>query len=526
LSASFSRTQTVRKPGVTATSSGVVAAQHVLAAEAGAEVLAQGGDAVDAAVAVSFAIGVLEPWMSGPAGGGAMMLWRADEGSAKALHFGMRASAALDPGHYPLSGRQKASDLFTWDAVLDDRNVVGGSAVAVPGVVAGAAAAHERYGRMEWAELLQPAIGYAREGMQVDWYASLIIASAARDLARDPDAAVMFLDDGRWPKTANWTSLDEIRLDQSRMAETLELMARDGPDAFYRGEIGEALVRDVTDKGGFLTREDLAAYRAEWQTPLEIPYRHHRLWAVPRLTAGPALADAMTAWQHGFVPGDGADADCYVAIASALRSAYARRLADAGEGESPNAPSCTTHFSIVDRHGNMVAITQTLLSAFGARVVSPRTGLVLNNGIMWFDPVPGGPNSLGPGRRCLMNVCPVIGEAGRRRFALGASGGRKIMPAVGQVAAFLADFGMSIEEAVAAPRLDASGGSNVVVDERFAGDAVDALLSRWPTVKAKRLPFPYAFACPAGVMREGDVNSGASETFSPWGDAVAEDSPG
>lgn len=520
MTSSFSRSQIVRKPGAGPTASGVVAAQHVLAAQAGAEILAQGGDAVDAAVAVSFAIGVLEPWMSGPAGGGAMMLWRAGEGRAQALHFGMRSSVSLDPGHYPLSGGERDSDLFAWEAVVENRNVTGASAVAVPGLVAGAFAAHERYGRMSWAELLAPAIGFARGGLKVDWYASLLIASAARDLARDPAAAAMFLDDGLWPKTAGWTALSNIRLDQSAMADTLEHLAREGAAAFYTGDIGAALVRDVTGKGGFLTREDLAAYVPEWQAPLEIPYRGGRLWAVPRRSAGPALADAMGGWQEGFAPGEGPDAQSFAAVAAALHAAYARRLE--GPGESPQAPACTTHFSIVDRHGNMVAMTQTLLSTFGARIVSPATGLLLNNGIMWFDPVPGRANSLAPGTPCLMNVCPVVGEAGARRFALGASGGRKIMPAVGQISSFLIDYGWSLEEAIAAPRIDVSGGPEVVVDERLCGPLSEALAARWPVAVARRLPFPYAFACPAGVMREGDRNCGAVETHSPWGDAVAE----
>lgn len=156
MSGSFSRSQTTRKPGIQATSGGVVAAQHVRAAQAGAEVLAAGGDAIDAAVAVSFAIGVLEPWMSGPAGGGAMMIWRNDTEEAHALNYGMRASAALDPQAYPLSGDGKSSDLFPWKSVTGDRNVIGATSVAVPGTVAGIAAAHERFGRMPWGELLSP----------------------------------------------------------------------------------------------------------------------------------------------------------------------------------------------------------------------------------------------------------------------------------------------------------------------------------------------------------------------------------
>ncbi|WP_138470702.1 gamma-glutamyltransferase [Poseidonocella sp. HB161398] len=523
MAGSFSRSQIVTKPGVVSVEGGVVAAQHVLAAEAGAAVLAAGGDAVDAAVAVSFAIGVLEPWMSGPMGGGAMMLWREDEGRGHALTYGMRASAALDTAHYPLSGAGKASDLFPWEAVVEDRNIIGGSSVAVPGTVAGLEAAHGRFGRMPWAELLAPAIAHAKKGMEVDWYAALVIASSARDLAKDPDAAALFLEDGQWPKAFGWTALSDVRLDQSGMAATLERLAEAGPRDFYEGEIAAALVKDVTAKGGFLTAADLAGYAPDWADPLEIPYRKGRILAVPGLTAGPTLADAAGEWQALYSASEAAGPAAHAARAAALRDAYARRLSGMGDHDSEKAPGCTTHFSIVDRQGNMVSMTQTLLSIFGSRTVSPSTGLVLNNGIMWFDPEPGKPNSLGAGKRCLMNVCPVVGETGRRRFALGASGGRKIMPAVGQIAAQLLETGATLQQAVEAPRIDVSGGDLAVADERLDGPVTRALEAQGPVALAKRLPFPFAFACPAAVLREDGYNSGTTETLSPWGDAVAEE---
>ena len=520
MSGSFSPTQQVRKPGVTATANGVVAAQHWLAAQAGAEILAAGGDALDAAVAVSFAIGVLEPWMSGPMGGGAMMIWREEEGQAHALNYGMRSSASLDPAHYALSGTGRSSDLFPWEAVVEDRNVLGASSVAVPGTVAGIAAAHGRFGRIPWRDLLAPAIDFAKTGLHVDWYAALVIASCARDLARDPDAAALFLDEGQWPKGSGWTALANERLDQSRHAATLQHLADAGAQDFYTGDIAAMLVGDVTDKGGFLTRQDLADYAPDWGTPLNIPFRDGRVFAMPGLTAGPTLSDALGEWADSYGPDDAASPAGYLARADGLKSAYAARLSGMGDHESPKAPGCTTHFSIVDSAGNMVAMTQTLLSMFGSRVVSPATGMLLNNGIMWFDPAPGSPNTLGPGKRCLMNVCPVVGEAPGRRFALGASGGRKIMPAVGQIAAHIIEQGMDMQQAIEAPRIDVSGGEMVTADERLAGPVADLLAQHHPTALAQRLPFPFAFACPAGVMREGDRNSGTTETFSPWGDGV------
>lgn len=517
----FSRAQITRKPA-TPSSRGIVAAQHRRAAEIGAEVLAAGGHAVDAAVATSFAIGVVEPWMSGPAGGGAAMLWDAGTGRAEALFYGLRAPAGLDPADFPLTGEESSGDLFPWKAVVDDRNVMGATAVAVPGLVDGLGKAHERYGRLPWKDLLQPAIALAREGFPVDWYVALLIASAARNLAKDPDAAARFLDDGQWPPVANWTALSDQRIDMSAMAPTLEEIAAQGPRALYDGDLAQALAGDVEAKGGSLRLADLKAYRAEWQEALSVDYHGTRLHVTPHLTAGPTLADVFSKLETGFTPGSAPDGAAYAAYAAALKASYAKRLAEDGDNEHPAAPACTTHFSVVDKDGNMIAVTQTLLSAFGSRIVSPSTGLLLNNGIMWFDPEPGKPNSLAPGKRCLMNVCPLIGEAGGRRFALGASGGRKILPAVTQLASFLVDFDMTLEEAFHHPRIDVSGGAAVIADDALPQEALEALGRGNQVVTTRRSPYPYAFACPAGVLREGRQNWGATEPFSPWGDAVAE----
>jgi gamma-glutamyltranspeptidase/glutathione hydrolase len=169
----FSNSQVIRKT-VVSSRGGVVAAQHRRAAEVGAAVLEAGGDAVDAAVATSFAIGVVEPWMSGLAAGGCMQICRADEARAHSVDYGMRSPGGLDPADYPLAAGGKAQDLFAWPLVKDDRNVQGASAVAVPGVVAGMELAHKRFGRIAWRELVAPAVELARQGMLLDWYAGLI----------------------------------------------------------------------------------------------------------------------------------------------------------------------------------------------------------------------------------------------------------------------------------------------------------------------------------------------------------------
>lgn len=518
----FSNAQVVRK-NVIATDAGVVASQHKHAAAVGAAVLAAGGDAVDAAVATSFALGAVEPWMSGATAGGCMVLWRADEQRAHVVDYGMRSPRELDPAGYPLEGSGRSADLFPWPAVVDDRNVQGATAVAVPGVVAGMGLAHDRYGRKPWRELLAPAVQLAEDGLQVDWYSALVTASCARSLSLDPDAAAMFLDEGKWPIVDSWTATTGRRLDQRALAGTLRRIGDEGPRALYEGTLARALVRDVRAKGGCLAEADLAAYQAEWVEPLVIPYRGHRLVAAPGLTGGPTLAQALRLLEQGLQPAaDGPGPQAYRAMARALDTAFRTRLSDMGDHESPRAPPCTTHFSVVDRHGNMCSVTQTLLSIFGSRVVSPATGLLLNNGIMWFDPEPGKPNSLAPDKRVLANYCPVIGlAADGRQFAFGASGGRKILGAVMQLSSFVLDHGMDIAEAFHQPRIDVSGSGTVTADQSLPPAVLAALAQDLPATTARRTVFPYAFACPVGVLRAGGRNSGCTEIMSPWGDAVA-----
>ena len=512
----FSNSQVVRKR-VTPTTGGVVASQHRRAAEVGAAVLESGGDAIDAAIATSFALGVVEPWMSGIAAGGCMILWRETEGKAYVVDYGMRSPQALDPRDYPLAPGGQAMDLFAWPLVHGDRNVQGATAVAVPGVVAGMALAHQRFGRMPWRELVAPAVELASEGMLVDWYSGLLIASNARGLAADPDAGAMFLEDGRWPILGTWTAFAEKRLEQKKLAATLEAIGREGAAALYGGDVGAAMAKDMREKGGSLSVEDLSTYRAHFAEPLQVRYREGLVFAAPGFTGGPALAHALELLSQAKRPS-------YVEYTRALETAWTERLQQSGDREAPGAPAaCTTYFSIADREGNLCAVTQTLLSIFGARVVSPSTGVLMNNGIMWFDPEPGKPNSLAPGKRCLGNYCPVVGERrGGGRFAIGASGGRKIVGTVLQLVSFLIDYGMSLEEAFHRPRIDMSGTRPVIADMALAPEELHALEAVFPVRTARSTCFPYAFAVPAGVLREGGQNMGCTEIMSPWGDAVAE----
>jgi gamma-glutamyltranspeptidase/glutathione hydrolase len=516
----FSAAQRITKPAVQSRH-GIVAAQHRRAAEVGAAVLERGGDAVDAVVATSFALGVVEPWMSGVGGGGAMVLYRAGEKRYQVIDFGMRAPASLRTSDYPLSGEGVSSDLFPWARVQDDRNVHGPLAIAVPGVVDGMRVAHERYARLPWRELVEPAIALANEGLLIDWFAVENIASAASDLNRYVASRDAFLVSGL-PPTPAWSARIDVRLPQQGLAQTLRRLADAGPRDFYEGELAHAIAREIRQAGGMLGAQDLASYAARAIEPLVIDYREARVVATPELTAGPTLAYALRLLSQRLTPGVEPDAQAYIAYAQCLQEAYMYRLARMGDVDRGRAPGCTSHFCVVDGQGNIAAVTQTLLSIFGSRFTLPESGILMNNGIMWFDPEPGKPNSLSAGKRCLTNYCPVIGERNDVRFGLGASGGRRILPAVMQLLSFLADYGHGLNEAFHLPRIDASE-ADLVIGDALLGEGVhEALSARFPYVRMRRQTLPFKFACPSGVLRSGALNFGATEIASPWADAVAQ----
>jgi gamma-glutamyltranspeptidase / glutathione hydrolase len=525
----FSDTQQFRKPAVIS-KGGIVAAQSRKAAEVGAAVLAAGGDCVDAVVATTFALGVLEPWMSGLGGGGAMVLYRAIENRYEVIDYGMRAPASLRPEDYPLAGEGAASDIFPWPRVKDDRNLHGPGSIAVPGVVAGMEEAHRRHARLPWGELLQPSVDLAGAGLLVDWWTTLMIASSAEDLRRYPASAAAYLEDGL-PPNAQWGIKSTVRLPQDRLKATLTHLAARGPRDFYEGDLARSIAADVRAGGGALSVDDLRSFRAHVRQPLVIPYRGGTVHATPELTCGPTLAHTLRRLQQDLHPArEGPDALAYTAYALALQSAYRERLQDMGDADGKRAlgaehlaPACTTHFSVVDRAGNMAAVTQTLLSTFGSKYVLPQTGVTMNNGIMWFDPTPGGPNSLEPGKRCLTNYTPVLAEtADGRRLAVGASGGRRILPAVTQMLSFVMDYGMDLNAAIHQPRIDASEGAVVIGDVRLPMQTRAELRARFDYEEARVQTLPMKFACPSVVLRQGSTNSGATEIFQPWGDAVAE----
>ena len=193
-------------------------------------------------------------------------------------------------------------------------------------------------------------------------------------------------------------------------------------------------------------------------------------------------------------------------------------------GDESKGATHTTHLCAVDRHGNMIAITQTLLSLFGSRLVLPETGVLVNNGVMWFDPRPGRPNSMAPGKRPLTNMCPVIARRdGKAWFATGASGGRKILPAVFQMCSFLVDHGLDLEAAAHHPRIDVSDPDMVTMDPRLAPEVQAALSARFPTRTIEYTAYPGGYACPQVVLQDGDTRMGVGDVMSPWSAGVSED---
>ncbi len=514
-------TWTIAKPAVSA-AGGLVASQHYLASDVGAAVLADGGNAVDAAVAASLAIGTVEPWMSGLGGGGFMLVYTAKSGRVDAVDFGMIAPRALDPASYPLSGA-KGSDLFAWPAVVDDRNLQGYHAIAVPGYVAGIAAALEAFGTRSWADSLAPAIGLAEAGLAVDWYASLKILAGAATLAKYPESRKTYLPEG-FPPIGEWGG-PPPRIRLGNLARTLRRLAEAGSHDFYVGDIAAAVVADAAAGGSSLSAADLAGYAATILPAATTRYRDAAVHVAPGLTAGPTLHHALAMLAERLAPGSEPDAPAYAAYADCLLEAYADRLANLGDANETVQPSCTTHMSVIDGEGNMVALTQTLLSLFGSKVMLPETGIMMNNGIMWFDPRPGRPNAIAAGKRPLSNMCPAIVErADGFRFAVGASGGRRILPAIFQLISFVTDFAMDLDRAFHQPRLDASGTETVTLDDRLPASMIEALGGRFTVVPEHNGPYPALYACPNAVGRDGTGrNHGAAFVQSPWSKVSAAD---
>jgi gamma-glutamyltranspeptidase/glutathione hydrolase len=492
---------------------GVVATQHSLASQVGVEVLEAGGNAIDAAVAAAFALGVVEPWMSGIGGGGFLLYADASNGAVHEVDFGMVSPRGVEPDYFGLvEGTAGHDALFSWPRVIEDRNQIGACAIAVPGAVAGFAAAVEAFGTMPWSDLIAPAADLATRGLPVTWSATLEIAGAADTLRLFDTSRAMYLSDDM-PPVAN-DAHRPIWLALGRLAGTYERLAKAGPRDFYEGEIANAIANDVRAAGGIMDHADLACYRAEIRPARAIGYRGAQIHLTEAFSGGPTFARALQHLARDFDPTLGLAPETYLAWADALFEAFDNRLAVMGHsGDLVSRDVCTTHLSVVDRWGNMAALTNTLVESFGSRVVLPETGILMNNGMFWFDPRRGRPNSLAPGVRPLANMCPVIAtRAGKPWFALGASGGRRIVPAVFQLASLLCDFGLSLDQAYAVPRLDVSGEPGILADHRLDQSILAALGGRFDVTRTYDSVGMDEFAKPQAVLQENGNQYGAVAT--------------
>ncbi len=502
---------TVHKPAA-AGRGGVVAAQNREAAAVAVAVLEAGGNAFDATIASSLALGVVEPWMSGMGGIGCALLFEAETGTYHALDFGAVAPRRLDPADYPLSGRP-AGDLFPWPGVVEDRNIEGPLSIAVPGLLDGLRLLHERFATMSWRELATPARDLARRGLGVDWWTSLMVVAHAEELRRFATTAAVWLPRGLPPRPD--AAGDRRFLPLGRLAETCEAVAEEGPRSFYEGAVAAELLADLRGFGAKLDAEDLKSYRARLLEPLAGARGPVRPRVMPGPFAGVTLLRCLELLRDLPAVSGPPDGAFFSAVAGALRRAYAERL-----GEAP-VEGCTTHCCVIDRRGNLVSWTQTLLSVFGSRLLLPRTGLLLNNGIYWFDPRPGRPNALAPGAKPLSNMCPILVEAPAGRFALGASGGRRILPAVLQIALFLGERGLDLERAFHHPRIDVSGPDRVTADPRLGARVLRALADH-PLDRRPARHFPLAYACPSGALETPDGKRFAvAEPWQPWAGGLA-----
>ncbi|MBP0445210.1 gamma-glutamyltransferase [Roseomonas sp. SSH11] len=504
---------------------GVVASQSRAAAEAGVAVLEAGGNAADAAVAAAFALATAEPWNSGLGGIGFALVHR--PGSApQVVDFGPVASAGVDPSAYPLTGKWK-QDLFAWPEVVGDVNIHGPLSFVIPSAVAGYDLLRERFGTgLGLDALLGPAIALARRGLAQDWFTTLKVSASAKVLRLYEESARIYLPDGLPPNPPYQGKPGY--LPQGRLAETLERLRQHGLRDFYEGGLAGDLVADIQAMGGVISAADLSGCHASVREAMPIAWRGtHTIHTAGGLTAAPTMA-AVVAAMDGVSVGGGAGAGWYRGLAAAMRRAYADRLAGLGAetGAKEAAETCTTHLTVCDKDGMMVSVTTTLLSSMGSRVVLPRTGVLMNNGMMWFDPQPGSANAIRPGARPLCNMSPVVvtrvGEETRPILAGGASGGRRILASVCQMLAFQLDFGMGPEEAAHMPRIDVSGPDSVTADRRLGPDVLDGLAEDGELEVVEHAVLPVNFACPNFIARDGEgVATGITDVMSPWSAALA-----
>jgi gamma-glutamyltranspeptidase/glutathione hydrolase len=499
---------------------GIVVSQVRSAAEAGVAMLDAGGNAVDAAVATALALATVEPWNSGLGGIGFALIHRAGQPTAEVVDFGPVAPRNLNPSAFTLTGRMK-QDFFAWPEVVGDANIHGPLSFAIPSSTAGYAHMHSTWGKLPLAEVIAPAIALAKRGLPQDWYTTLKVASSASVLRRYPESARIYLPDGLPPSAPYQGSPGFFRL--GALGDTLEHLGRAGLRDQYEGDIAAAIIADVEQMGGVLSADDLRSYVVRVSPATQFPWRGQTLQLASGLTAAPTMMrvlEQMASVRVGAKP----DADWYVAFGRAMKRAYKERLEGLGDADPLAAETCTSHLTVCDREGTMIAMTTTLLSSMGSRAVLPTSGILINNGVMWFDPRPDQPNSIAGGKRPLTNMSPVILREGNRPWlAAGASGGRRILASVAQLLAFVIDFGMNLEDAAHYPRIDVSDPEYVSADRRLSPEVLDALATEGRTEVVEHGVMPINFACPNVVISQSDgARAGIADAASPWSAALAQ----
>lgn len=512
---------TVRKASVSGRG-GAVVTQSRIASEVALAVLDAGGTAADAAVAAAFVLASVEPWNSG-LGGIGFGLVRTPDGKTQVVDFGPVAPQRLEPACFPLTGKVSA-DIFAWPEVAGACNVNGPLSFCVPSAVAGYDLLHRQFGRLAWQEILTPAVTVARRGLAKDWFTTLKIAQSAVVLRQYEESARIYLPNGSVPIPPEQGAPGF--LPQGGLAETLERIRLGGAEDFYKGDLARDVLDDMAKVGALIGAEDLAACRARTHAASTVAWPGFGTVHGPGpLTAAPTFADVVARMAHEKL-GKAPDRAWYVALATALRDAYRARLAGLGDkSEEAEAGTCTTHLAVRDAQGMVVALTTTLLGTMGSRLVLPRTGILMNNGAMWFDPRPGLPNSVGGGKRPLTNMLPVIavGDDGRI-IAAGASGGRRILSSVYQVLSHTIDFGMDLDAAAHQPRIDVSGPDRVMADRRLDRDILAGLsaLAGDALEIVEHGPVPLNFACPSLLLHDGSAAHAIADTMTPWSTALAQ----
>lgn len=515
----------ITKP-VIKTSNGIVNSQHYRASQIGAKILAEGGNAIDAAIATSFAIGVLEPWQSGLGGVGHMLI-KPKNSSCFSIDFAARTPSDLNIDDYQLTG-ENFKGMFGWPGVTEDRNIEGPFSMGVPGQVAGLALAHKEFGSLPWHKLVTPAINIAKEGLNVDWYLSIKIAAVAEGLNRFPYTRERLLRNGMVPVT-DWSGLSP-KLQQLELANTLQIIADYGGEDFYRGNLAQKIANDLNLVGSKISIDDLYKYEAEINEVKQQSYKDNIIYTSSELTAGPSLINALYLFKQKNNTSTGSmkiDASLMNDIALSLKKTYKDRIQENPDNNDIDAQkgTCTTHISVIDKNGNTVSLTQTLLSMFGSKVTLPNSGIVMNNALMWFDPTPGKKNSLRPCATPLSNMCPtIVTLKNGDTISTGASGGRRIMPAVMQILIYIIDCGMSIEEAIHAPRIDVSGEPWITVDSSFDKLIIQELKKIHDVNEVFNSCVPNLFGSPNIILFDklNNTKTGGAFVYSPWAAAVAE----